>query len=71
MNQKKEMKILNVRVPSTLKELMEKFIELDCHTNISDFTRDALREKLQKDAPHLYKQLFETEINEKKKECKN
>jgi Arc/MetJ-type ribon-helix-helix transcriptional regulator len=57
--QKKEMENLNVRVPSTLKELIEKFVSLDCHTNISDFTRDALRQKLQKDAPQLYKQLFE------------
>lgn len=57
--QKKEMETLNIRIPATLKELMEKYVSMDCHTNISDFTRDALRQKLQKDAPHLYKQLFE------------
>jgi Arc/MetJ-type ribon-helix-helix transcriptional regulator len=56
--QKKEMENLNVRIPTTLKELMEKYVALDCHTNISDSTRDALRKKLQKDAPQLYKQLF-------------
>ena len=65
MAQKKDTETLNVRIPSTLKELMERFVELDCHTNISDLTRDALREKLKKDAPHLYKQLFEV-VNEAK-----
>ena len=59
MAQKKEIDSLHVRVPSTLKELMEKYVALDCHTNISDFTRDALREKLKRDAPHLFQELFE------------
>ena len=56
---KKELVNLNVRIPTTLKELIAKYIECGCHTNASDFTRDALREKLAKDAPDLYKQLFE------------
>ena len=56
--QKKELKTLNVRVPATLKELIGEFVLKDCHTNISDFTRDALRQKLEKDAPELYSRLF-------------
>jgi Arc/MetJ-type ribon-helix-helix transcriptional regulator len=56
--QKKELTNLNVRIPATLKELIAKYIEFDCHTNASEFTRDALREKLMKDAPELYSQLF-------------
>jgi Arc/MetJ-type ribon-helix-helix transcriptional regulator len=59
--QKKELVNLNVRVPTTLKELIKKYIECDCHTNISDFARDALREKLAKDAPELYRRLFTQE----------
>jgi Arc/MetJ-type ribon-helix-helix transcriptional regulator len=59
--QKKDTKTLNVRIPTTLKELMERVVELDCHTNISDLTRDALREKFRRDASQLYKQLFEVE----------
>ena len=57
--QKKEMENLNIRVPSTLKELIQKYVLMDTHTNISDFTRDAIRQKLRKDAPQLYEQLFE------------
>ncbi len=59
VSQKKEITSLHVRVPSTLKDLMEKYVALDCHINISDLTRDALKEKLQKDVPHLYKQLLQ------------
>lgn len=59
MVQKKELVNLNVRIPLTLKELIAKYIKCDMHTNASEFTRDALREKLAKDAPELYKQLFE------------
>ena len=65
VQQKKEMENLNVRVPSTLKGLIEKYVSLDCHTNISDFTRDALRQKLQRETPHFYRQLFETEVKNK------
>lgn len=51
---------LNVRVPKTLKKLIREFIELDAHKDISEFTRDALREKIQRDAPDLYYKLFKT-----------
>lgn len=50
---------LNVRVPRTLKQLIKDYIELNAHKDVSEFTRDALREKIQRDAPNLYKQLFE------------
>jgi Arc/MetJ-type ribon-helix-helix transcriptional regulator len=55
---KKDLVNLNVRIPTTLKELIDKYIQCDMHTNASEFTRDALREKLAKDAPELYKRLF-------------
>lgn len=63
VQQKQKMKNLNVRVPLTLKKLVKEFVSLDCHTNISDFTRDALRQKIQRETPHLYRQLFEKEVN--------
>jgi hypothetical protein len=52
---------LNVRVPRTLKRLMKKCIELDTHKDLSEFTRDALREKINRDAPNLYQELFQGE----------
>ena len=53
---------LNVRIPKGLKELMSEYIELDAHKDISEFTRDALREKIQRDAPNLFKKQFERDL---------
>jgi Arc/MetJ-type ribon-helix-helix transcriptional regulator len=52
---------LNVRIPRTLKKLMKEYIKLNAHKDISEFTRDALREKIQRDAPNLYQKQFEKE----------
>lgn len=50
--------VVSARVPKTLKTLISKIVEIDGHMNESDFVRDAIREKIQRDAPELYKQLF-------------
>lgn len=55
---KNELVNINVKVPRTLKELIQKYVKCDLHTNLSEFTRDALREKIQRDAPELYRELF-------------
>lgn len=43
-----------MRVPLTLKELMRRFVELDTHINESELVRDAIREKIRREAPELY-----------------
>jgi len=53
----KEVRI-TARVPASLKELMRKYIQRDTHLNESDFIRDAIREKILKDAPELIRDLF-------------
>ena len=50
---------LNVRIPGALKQLMKEYVQLDAHKDISELTRDALREKIQRDAPNLYQKQFE------------
>ena len=52
---------ISARVPVPLKTLIQKYVALDTHINESDFVRDAIREKIQKDAPHLYRNLFKEE----------
>ena len=61
MKNTKRMVQVSFRIPETLKVLIERYVRCDLHVNISDFFRDALREKIQRDAPELYKQLFEGE----------
>ncbi len=49
---------VGARVPRKLKELIAEFIKRDTHMNESDFVRDAIREKIHRDAPQLYAELF-------------
>jgi hypothetical protein len=57
--EKENLVALNVRVPATLKKLMKKYVAMDAHKDLSELTRDALREKIRRDAPRLYNELFD------------
>jgi hypothetical protein len=43
-----------VRVPRTLKRIMDAHVRRDTHMNLSDFVREAIRTKLMAEAPDLY-----------------
>jgi hypothetical protein len=58
MAKEKDVRI-TFRAPVTLRDLVKEFINLDAHMNESDFYRDAAREKIQREAPELYKKLFQ------------
>ncbi len=49
----KETVNINVRITPTFKKIIEKYIAQDTYINMSDFARDALREKIKRDAPWL------------------
>jgi len=51
--------VLAFRVTKSLHKLIRMYLERDIHVNESDFIREAVREKIQRDAPELYKQLLE------------
>jgi len=53
---------ISARIPHTLKELMQQFVALDTHINESDLIRDAIREKIQREAPDLYNRLFQEDL---------
>lgn len=59
MERRKKDAQISARVPIPLKILIGKYLRLDTHINESDFIRDALREKIQRDAPELYRELFQ------------
>jgi Arc/MetJ-type ribon-helix-helix transcriptional regulator len=40
-----------------LYNLVREYLELNAYTTISDFIRNAIREKIERDAPHLYGRL--------------
>jgi Arc/MetJ-type ribon-helix-helix transcriptional regulator len=51
-------KVVSCRVTEKLADLIKKYCNLDMHNNPADFMRDALREKIKRDAPELHRQLF-------------
>jgi len=50
--------LVSARITPSMKETIDKFLSHDMHISISDFIRDAIREKIKQDAPELYANLF-------------
>jgi hypothetical protein len=55
----RETVVLSCRVSERFAQLVKKFCSLDSHLNPADLMRDSLREKIAKEAPKLYAQMFE------------
>jgi metal-responsive CopG/Arc/MetJ family transcriptional regulator len=52
-------KVVATRVTSRTAELIDEFCRRYGHVNVADFIRDAIREKLQREAPELCRRFFE------------
>jgi len=48
---------LTIRMPKTLRELLKAHVSHGLHMNESDFVRESIREKLQREAPDLYQSI--------------
>jgi len=55
---KEETRVIATRVTKRFAALLEEYCRQDAHVNLADLIRDAIREKIQKDAPELYARLF-------------
>jgi len=51
-------KTVATRVTMPLARIIKNYLERDCHVTPADFLRDAIREKIRRDAPDLYENLF-------------
>ncbi len=58
MEKKERLTVVSLKVTHSFKKLIEDFIALDTHVTKSGFVRDAIREKIMRDAPGLYARLF-------------
>lgn len=58
-------KTVSTRVTKPLAKLIEKYLELNTHVTPADFIRDAIREKIRREAPDLYRQLFQKNYRKK------
>lgn len=58
----KDMKSVNVRLPANLEKLIVRYLSVDAtYVNLSEFTRDALREKIKTSAPWIYEEMLRAE----------
>ena len=51
--------VVGAKIPPAMKVVIDKFLTHDMHISISDFVGDAIREKIRRDAPQLYSELFQ------------
>lgn len=56
---KDDTKVVSTRVTLRLAELIEEFCRRGAHINPADFIRDAIRDKLQREAPELYNKFLQ------------
>ena len=58
----REQILITLQIPSTMKELIERIVSADTHSNMSEFIRDAIRQKINRDYPGLISSTLKEEI---------
>lgn len=57
----RETVVLSCRVTERFMALIRKYCNLDSHLNPADLLRDSIREKIMREAPQLYAELFQSQ----------
>jgi Arc/MetJ-type ribon-helix-helix transcriptional regulator len=57
VEQKKEGVIINLQIPQSLRDLIDEIVKKDTHGTLSEFVREAIREKIWREHPELIKNL--------------
>jgi len=52
-------RVIATRVTRRFAALLEEYCRQDAHVNLADLIRDAIREKIQREAPELFAKLFQ------------
>jgi len=61
--------VVSVKITKPLSDLIQRYLEIDAHVTKSDFIRDAIREKIKRDVPELYEELFKVNEASEDEEC--
>ena len=56
-----EHKTVSTRITRRLDKVIGEYLQMDAHVTMADFVRDAIREKLKRDTPELYRSMFTME----------
>lgn len=59
---KKEHVLITLQIPTTMKEIIENILSADTHSNMSEFIRDAIRQKIHREYPGLIHKTIKDEI---------
>jgi len=54
-----KLKVMSTRITESLARVVEEYLRIDAHVGPADLLRDALREKLKRDVPDLYKTMYQ------------
>jgi len=54
--------LITLQIPATMKELIERIVSADTHSNMSEFIRDAIRQKIQRENPGLIQAMVRDEL---------
>jgi hypothetical protein len=57
-NMAEDLEVISVKVTKQLAQMIKQYMELDTHVTLSDFVRDAIRDKIKTDAPWLYEKML-------------
>ena len=69
--EKAETHTIGTRVSTNFLEIIDEYISLDTHLNRAELIREALREKIDNDAPHLRRRMFEVGMTAREVAKKN
>ncbi len=58
MEEEPELQVISVKITKPLLRAIKEYMKLDAHVTISDFVRDAIRDKIKTDAPWLYEKIL-------------
>jgi len=62
IKKEREQVLITLQIPNTMKELIERIISADTHSNMSEFIRDAIRQKIHREHPGLIPSLVKDEL---------
>jgi len=63
--EKTKLRVVSTRITEPLMKAIEEYLSRDSHVTLADFFRDAIREKLKRDAPQLFQKMFSPDENER------
>jgi len=61
LERERESETVSSKIPKKLGDAMRTMIRMDTHLTESEFIRAAIREKMIRDAPHLFEEMFKEE----------